>query len=137
MHSQHADDDPLEAKELVGDLPPEATDDALLGRGVFALPVCRACRKAFFPPRVLCPHCGATELSWRRASPGGTVHSLSVVHRRGEDPRVVALIDLDDGPRIMSNLVGAPVDAFAIGMRVRGQVATRDETPLPLFTPEA
>ncbi|GAB3573258.1 hypothetical protein GCM10027445_32200 [Amycolatopsis endophytica] len=142
MHSQRLPEEIgdarlLDVKQLVGDVPPETAYEALLGLGVFALPWCRACRRTSFPPRVLCPHCGATGISWLRAAPGGVVYSLSVVHLRNAEPRVVALIDLDDGPRIMTNLVGAPADAFAIGMRVRVQVETRDETPLALFTPEA
>lgn len=63
-------------------------------------------------PRYLCPHCWSTDLDWVQASGRGTVHSFTVIRRAPAQafasrvPYVVALVDLEEGPRMMSNIVG-------------------------------
>jgi len=63
-------------------------------------------------PRHVCPHCWSDDLQWIEASGKGTVHSYSII-RRASDPRfadlvpyVVALVDLEEGPRMMANVLG-------------------------------
>ena len=78
---------------------------------------CGACAAAVHPPRPLCPVCGARELALVESGGTGTVYSTSDVHAR-EETYIVALVDLDDGWRVMSTVrVGV-----AIGARVRGRV---------------
>jgi acetyl-CoA acetyltransferase/uncharacterized OB-fold protein len=76
----------------------------------FELPWCEACGKAHFYPRMICPHCGSDRITWRAASGRGTVHTFVINEKpaRGFDdsaPYVIAVIELEEGPRMLSNLV--------------------------------
>lgn len=78
---------------------------------------CGACGAAVHPPRPLCPACGARDLAFEQSAGRGVVYSSSDVHRR-DGVHNVALVDLDEGLRVMSTVaVGV-----AIGARVRGRV---------------
>ncbi|WP_151448722.1 Zn-ribbon domain-containing OB-fold protein [Lacisediminimonas profundi] len=86
---------------------------------------CKFCGVLHFMPRYLCPSCWSTDLEWIQASGRGTVHSYSVI-RRASDPEfsdrvpyVVALIDLEEGPRMMANILGDD----ALDIRIGHQVA--------------
>ena len=80
--------------------------------GRFVVPVCAACGKAHWYPRAICPFCHSAELSWEELRGTGTVYSVTVSRRAPSPefadlvPYVVALIDLDEGCRMMSNIVG-------------------------------
>lgn len=78
---------------------------------------CERCGTAVYPARVLCPRCGSRELAWRESGGRGTVYSVTVVHRRDERYDV-ALVDLDEGFRVMTEVVGVDPDAVRIGMAV-------------------
>jgi uncharacterized OB-fold protein len=88
---------------------------------------CTACDRGLFYPRVLCPHCGASgPLEWREASGRAIVHAAVVEHRpelagaafaHGE-PFCIALVDLEEGVRMMTNVVGCPPGDVTIGMAV-------------------
>ncbi|WP_454693433.1 Zn-ribbon domain-containing OB-fold protein [Achromobacter aegrifaciens] len=86
---------------------------------------CRACGTWHFMPRYLCPHCWSSDLDWVEASGSGTVHSYSVVRRASEEafagraPYVIAMVDLAEGPRMMSNIVGDDAMEVQIGDPVR------------------
>ncbi|MGD9945206.1 MAG: Zn-ribbon domain-containing OB-fold protein [Burkholderiaceae bacterium] len=89
--------------------------------GRLALPACRACGHLFFMPRSQCPRCWSDELDWRTMSGRGRIHSFSIVHRAalpafaGRVPYVLAMVELDEGPRMMSNLIGTDALQAAIG----------------------
>lgn len=107
-----------------------------LAEGRFELQRCTACGRHVFYPRLVCPHCGGGPLEWVSASGRGTVHSFTVVHRAppafaAEVPYVVALVDLEEGPRMMTRLLGAEPAEVHIGMPV--QVAIEGDPPLPYF----
>jgi len=92
--------------------------------GHLQLPHCDACGAVIWYPRSMCPACGGTSISWADASGLGTVYSFSVVHRgagryRDAVPYVVAYVELDEGPRVLTNLVGCPPDEVHIGQRVQ------------------
>jgi len=80
--------------------------------GRLLLQRCRACSVTHFPPRNHCVNCWHGELEWREASGFGTVESMTVVHRaaipafRSRTPYIVAAILLEEGPRMITNLVG-------------------------------
>lgn len=84
---------------------------------------CKDCRKAVFYPRNICPHCQSPRLAWERSSGRGVVHSYTVARKpagpafAGLVPLVVALVDLEEGFRMMSNVVGDP-DRVRIGAAV-------------------
>ncbi|WP_059412247.1 Zn-ribbon domain-containing OB-fold protein [Cupriavidus basilensis] len=105
---------------------------ASLARGSFVMPRCADCGRWHFFPRVLCPHCGSDALAWQAPSGGATVYSTTTV-RRPEGDYNVSLIDLDEGPRMMSRVAGVAPDAVRIGMRVRARIAQEAAGPLLEF----
>src|SRR5688572_10309306 len=92
--------------------------------GELLLKRCGACGKTHFPPRHLCPACWSDQLEWTRSCGNGTVYTFTVMHRApmpefiARVPYVVALIDLDEGPRLMANIVGDDALQSQIGDRV-------------------
>ena len=91
----------------------------------FVIRVCKACGQPHFMPRHLCPHCWSDQLEWVESEGGGTVYSFSIVHRAPTPtfaervPYVIAMIDLDIGPRMFANVVGANALDVSIGDRVK------------------
>jgi uncharacterized protein len=107
-----------------------------VAEGVLRVQRCVACDRHLFYPRAVCPYCMASDLEWTEASGVGEVHSFTVVHRappdyRDEVPYVVALVDLDEGVRMMTRLVDVEPGAVTVGMRV--EVVMRGEPRLPYF----
>ncbi len=92
--------------------------------GALLVPKCTACSRTFWHPRPRCPHCGSTSVDWIKATGNGTVHTFTVVRQSGDPyfktklPYAVAMIELDEGVRIMSNIVDTPLEVLRIGMRV-------------------
>ena len=82
---------------------------------------CRDCGARHFMPRLLCPACWSDRLEWVPSSGRGRVHSFSIVHRAPTPafaaiaPYVVALIDLEEGPRMFANIIGADARSVSIG----------------------
>ncbi|RYF58543.1 MAG: hypothetical protein EOO27_12225 [Comamonadaceae bacterium] len=93
--------------------------------------------RAVFFPRVLCPYTGDTALQWRVSAGAGTVYSTSVVYPRKGEPYNVALIDLDEGFRVMSRVVVDDPLAVAIGQRVAFRSVQEEglDEPIPVFYP--
>jgi uncharacterized protein len=85
---------------------------------------CRDCGTVRFPPRAVCTSCMSSATEWLRCSGRGTVYSFTVTHQnqapgfREELPYVLAIVELAEGPRVMTNLVGGAPDAVRIGMAV-------------------
>ena len=92
--------------------------------GVLAVPKCNECNRTFWHPRPRCPHCGSERVDWIRASGKGAIHTFTIVRQSGDPyfktrvPYAVAMIDLDEGVRIMTNIVDTPLETLAVGMRV-------------------
>lgn len=111
-------------------------------RHELVLQYCRDCGRPWFYPRPCCPHCLSLAFDWRPVRGEGQVYTYTVVHRPPSEayqdavPYVVAIIELDEGVRMMSNVIGCPSEDVRIGMRVR--VTFEDlapETTLPKFLP--
>ena len=98
---------------------------------------CTGCARHVFYPRVLCPHCGSQSLAWKDAAGTGTVYSTTVVSRRESDggPYNVALVDLDEGVRMMSRVEDVSPDTVVIGQRVTAFIGRIDERAVVLFRP--
>jgi hypothetical protein len=108
-----------------------------LGKGGLAYQFSPDANAAVFYPRVICPTTGSDNLQWRVSKGLGTVYATTVVTPQKGDPYNVALIDLDEGFRLMSRVEDiAPLDV-CIGMRVKFRVhaADGDDPPYPVFTP--
>lgn len=103
-----------------------------LAQGRFAIPQCQDCARHHFYPRVVCPHCGSDALRWVEPSGRGEVYSTTVVRAKGGD-YTVCLVDLEEGPRLMSRVVDMPVDAVRIGQRVHARIDAVDGAPLLVF----
>ena len=93
--------------------------------------------RAVFYPRVLCPFSGSDQLEWRVSKGLGTVYSTTVVHLQDGAPYNVALIDCDEGFRLMSRVEGVAPDEVRIGMRVRFRAHRPggEAAPIPVFFP--
>ncbi|HEY3683663.1 MAG TPA: OB-fold domain-containing protein [Streptosporangiaceae bacterium] len=107
-----------------------------LDRGELAYQACDACGRAVFYPRVLCPDCGSTQLTWRTSAGLGTVYATTALHPRDKDAYNVALVDLDEGFRMMSRVEELPAPDVRIGLRVRAAVVPQDGEPVVVFRPE-
>lgn len=103
---------------------PDALFAQALAQGRFQIQRCTACQQHVFYPRALCPHCGSAHLDWVEASGSGCVYSSTTVRRKPEagGDYNVALVDLAEGPRLMSRIDGVPPEQVRIGMRVRARV---------------
>lgn len=90
-----------------------------------------------FYPRAIAPGSGAADLEWVEASGEATVYSTTVVRQRPEKggDYNVALIELKEGPRLMSRVVGVPPDAVTIGMAVRAKIGEIGDRAALLFEP--
>jgi len=111
-------------------------------RGELRAQRCRACGTWVFIPQPACRACLSEDLEWAVSSGRGTVYSFSVVHRPPqpafEAPYVVAIVELDEGWSMLTNLVDCAPDAVAIDMPV--EVVFRpmsEEITLPCFRPRA
>jgi uncharacterized OB-fold protein len=103
---------------------------------------CGGCGRFIFYPRGICPHCFSTELSWERVAGRGTIHSYTIIHRHwqpgfaAEVPYVVALVELDEGLRLVSNLLDVAPDPTQIAIGAPVELVYDDVTPevtLPKF----
>jgi len=92
------------------------------GEGRLLLQQCDDCHGWQFYPRLVCSHCGAKSLSWRQSPGIGRVASFTVVRRAVSSaytaPYVIALVDLDEGVRMMTQLRDIDPDQAAVGQRV-------------------
>ena len=106
--------------------------------GKLVLQRCQSCGHVLFYPRTHCDACQSEQLVWEDASGAGAIASYTVV-RRGvsadfEAPYVIALIDLVEGPRMMSQIVDADPDALALGLSVKVDFAAwSEDITLPVF----
>ena len=117
---------------------PEATFQAFLREGRFMLQRCRETGAFVFYPRVAPPGTGTGTLEWVEASGRGTVYATTVTRRRPEQGGSynLALIELAEGPRMLSRVVGLPPEEVRIGMGVRARIDEIEGVPAVGFEPE-
>ena len=96
---------------------------------------CRDCSSAVFYPRVLCPVCGSISLEWQTSGGRGVIYATTAVYRRDDEPYNVALVNLEEGFRIMSRVEGVPAEEVEIGLRVRFEMREGDDGPVAVFLP--
>ena len=107
------------------------------------LPWCAACDRPFWYPRAACPRCLGDDIEWRGASGDGVVYAASVQHLPGpgrdaaDGPYVVVLVDLEEGVRVMGNVLDCAPDDVHVGMRVRANwQPLSDGRKLSQFAPQ-
>ncbi len=105
------------------------------------LPRCDRCGELIWYPRRFCPFCGSTDVSWHEVSGEGTIYSVTVL-RQGQGayrevaPYALAYVELTEGPRMLTNIVGADPGDLRIGQPVRVVFDPAGEgDKLPRFTP--
>jgi uncharacterized OB-fold protein len=108
----------------------------------FVLQRCTACGEHQFYPRGVCSHCLSSDLEWNDASGRGTVYSFSINHRAPHPgfadnlPFVLAIVELEEGPRMMTNIVECDPETVTIGMPVTVVFDdVTEEITLPKFRP--
>ncbi|MBI4192210.1 MAG: OB-fold domain-containing protein [Betaproteobacteria bacterium] len=122
--------------ENVKDLSPLAAYVEYCKRGSLAYQFCPDDGTAVFYPRVINPVSGSPNLEWRVSKGLGTVYASTFVHKRGEEPYNVSIIEVDEGYRMMSRVEETAPDKVKIGMRVRVRMNREDENrPYPVFVP--
>lgn len=98
---------------------------------------CDDCEERFFPPLPACPRCLGDRLRWVASSGRGVVYSYSVVHRPQVPslavPYVVAIVELEEGWRMATNVVDCPPEDVAVGLAVRVSFRRVSEVTLPFF----
>ena len=111
-------------------------------RGVLALPLCVACGTCFFYPRTHCPGCLSDAVEWIEASGRGMLHTYVICHApapgfEDETPYVIAIVELEEGLRMMSGLVDvAPdPDALELDMPLEVLFVTQGQSRIPKFRP--
>ncbi|CAN7192480.1 OB-fold domain-containing protein [Phenylobacterium sp. LjRoot225] len=115
---------------------PEMEWRAHLAEGRFMIQRSRSTGGYVFYPRIAEPRTGAEDLEWVNASGRGAVHAVTVVRKKDPaDSYTVALIDLAEGPRMMSRVDGLAPDAVVIGLPVQARIVTEGDQPLVVFVP--
>lgn len=108
------------------------------------LPKCGDCGRAFFYPRILCPHCHSRNVGWIQASGRGKLYSFEIAYRsfnpafKIAPPFVLAMVELEEGPRMMSNLINVEADPAVVKCDMAVEVVFEkqtDEVTIALFQP--
>ena len=111
--------------------------------GELRLQRCGACEQVYFPPRPFCPACASRDVDVFKASGRATLYSYVINHRPGpgfDAPHSIAVVQLEEGPRMMTNVVGCPQTPEALELDMPLEVTFEkmsDEIALPLFRPGA
>ena len=110
--------------------------------GRFRIRYCNACARSHFYPRPFCPKCWSDDVEWRDAAGTGILYTYSIVRQNDlppfheRVPYVAAIVELDEGPRVMTNIEGCELDALEVGMRVRADYKViADDVTIPVFRP--
>ncbi len=104
---------------------------------------CNTCARDYFYPRPICPFCMSTDTSWKQASGRAKLHTYMIIHRaapgfEAEAPYVVGVVELEEGPRMMSNIVGIEPDPAKLEIDMPLEVTfdkASDQITLPKFRP--
>jgi len=109
-------------------------------QGKLLIKHCPACGRNLLPQREQCPNCLNRQLQWREASGKGTIYSFVIQHQvlhpafKDEVPFNIITVELDEGPRLQSNLVGAANSDIEVGARVEAVFEhLSDEVAVPKF----
>jgi len=103
---------------------------------------CHACGEHYFYPRPFCPRCGSAEVEWVAVCGRARLHSYVISHRaapgfEGDAPYAIAVVELEEGPRMMTNIVGLPAtpEALELDMPLQVRFEPRGDVSLPVFGP--
>ena len=108
--------------------------------GELRLQRCRPCDAHYFPPRIFCPRCLSDDVVWEPVSGRGTLHTYVINHRPAPgwtEPYAIAVVELEEGPRMMTNIVGIEntPENLVLDMPVQVTFEQRDDVAVPVFEP--
>ena len=104
--------------------------------GKLMLKKCNACGEVHHYPRALCPFCWSDKVEWVQAKGTGEIYTYSVTRRGGPVPYCIAYVTLDEGIKMMTNIVDCDLDAIRIGQAVTVVFKpTEGGPPVPMFKP--
>lgn len=110
------------------------------------IPYCRDCGTFYWYPRDFCPHCFSWDTEWRKASGRGKIYTYAIHYRAfhpgwtDEVPYITAMVDLDEGPRLYTNIVGVEADPKSVRCDMPVEVLFEpisEDISLPKFRPAA
>lgn len=136
--------DPTASAQLPTVEPTATPEDAPFWKaaadGRLVLPRCGACSAYIWYPRAICPLCQSTDITWVPGSGQGTVYSFTVPYRaygpfKDETPYVIAYVELEEGPRVLTNIVGTDPESVYIGQAVTAVFEPAGSTRVLRFTP--
>ena len=105
-------------------------------KGKLMIKKCGDCGEHHHYPRGLCPFCFSDKLSWVQAKGTGTIYTYSITRRGTPVPYAIAYVALDEGPRMMTNIVECDLDTIKIGQKVRVVFKeTEGGISMPMFAP--
>ena len=120
----------------MSEIHPEQDYVRFLEQGRFMIQQCTDSGRYAFYPRVVEPVTGSTQLQWIEPSGRGTVYATTVIHKKPPAANInVVLVDLEEGPRMMSRVDGIPPEDVRIGMAVQARVIRENDQPLVVFEP--
>lgn len=125
--------------------PDETTEEywAAAADGRLLIKRCADCMRTHAYPRPFCPHCWSDAVEWVEASGRASVYTFSIVRQNDLPPfkewlpYVAAIVDLEEGPRLMTNIVDCPIEDVRIGMEVELATREADDITVPVFRPSS
>jgi uncharacterized OB-fold protein len=111
-------------------------------RGELWVQRCDACGRSFFYPRNGCPHCSSLDVTWERVSGRARLHTYVISHRHAPGfahgvPYAIAVVELEEGPRMMSNIIGIDniPEQLELDMELVVDFEPRGDQMVPVFRP--
>lgn len=110
-------------------------------RSELVIKLCSDCQRYHHYPRAICPHCLSDRTVWIRASGKGTIYSFNIIRQnpspgwRDKVPYVIAYVDLQEGVRMMTNIVDCNVEDVKVGMPVQATWERLESVAIPQFRP--
>jgi uncharacterized OB-fold protein len=103
---------------------------------------CRPCAQMYFPPSPQCPRCLSTDVEWGATTGRARLHTYVINHRaapgyENDTPYAIAVVELDEGPRMMTNIVGVAntPESLVLDMELEVTFEPRGDLKVPVFTP--
>ena len=111
-------------------------------RGELRLQRCNSCARAYFYPRPTCPNCSSSDVTWFTASGAATLHTYMISYRAApgfadEVPYAIAVVQLEEGPRMMTNIIGIEItpENLVLDMDLTVDFDARGDEMVPVFRP--
>ena len=106
------------------------------GEGKLLLKKCNQCGQHHHYPRAMCPFCWSDKVEWVQAKGTGEIYTYTVTRRGGPVPYCIAYVQLDEGPRMMTNIVDTDLDTIKLGQKVKVVFKkTEGGQSVPCFAP--